>query len=109
MKGLDLHEHAGAATKGRIVHGAMAIMRPIAQIVRGKIEQAARTGAAHDRRGHIGFEKLGKDREGLDEHEHSSQRLEIEQTVHDVDGDGPLFGQLDDDLVDNGHEDLPAR
>ena len=26
-----------------------------------------------------------------------------------MDGDGPLFGQLDDDLVDNGHEDLPVR
>ena len=48
--GLRLHEHALPSAEGRIVHGVVAVMRPIAQIVGGKLEQPLRPGTAHDRR-----------------------------------------------------------
>ena len=66
--GLDLHEHALPAAIRLVIDGAMAVVRPIAQVIRLKIKKAGLAGAAQNRRGHDGLKHLGKDRKGLDQH-----------------------------------------
>ena len=106
VKRLDLHEHAGTSAKGRIVNSAVTIVRPIAQVVALEVEKATSTSASHNRGGHIGFEKLGKDREGLDEHEHSPRDLQVEQTVHNANRNGALRRNRADHIIDDGNQDL---
>ena len=66
--GLDLHEHALPAAVWLIIDGAMAVVRPVAQVIRLKIKKAGLAGAGQDRCGHDGLKHLGKDRKGLDQH-----------------------------------------
>ena len=66
--GLDLHEHALPAAVRLVIDGAMAVVRPVAQVIRLKIKKAGLAGAAQNRRGHNGLKHLGKDRKGLDQH-----------------------------------------
>ena len=65
---LDLHEHALTAAVRLVIDGTMAIVRPVAQVIRLKIKKAGLAGTAQDRCGHDGFKHLGKDRKGLDQH-----------------------------------------
>ena len=66
--GLDLHEHALPAAVRLVIDGTMAVVRPVAQVIRLKIKKAGLAGAAQNRRGHDGLKHLGKDRKGLDQH-----------------------------------------
>ena len=65
---LDLHEHALPAAVWLVIDGAMAVVRPVAQVIRLKIKKAGLAGAAQNRRGHDGLKHLGKDRKGLNQH-----------------------------------------
>ena len=65
---LDLHEHALPAAVRLVIDGTMAVVRPVAQVIRLKIKKAGLAGAAQDRCGHDGLKHLGKDRKGLDQH-----------------------------------------
>ena len=65
---LDLHEHALPAAIRLVIDGAMAVVRPVAQVIRLKIKKAGLAGAAQNRRGHDGLKHLGKDRKGLNQH-----------------------------------------
>ena len=66
--GLDLHEHALPAAIRLVIDSAMAIVRPVTQVIRLKIKKAGLAGAAQNRRGHDGLKHLGKDRKGLYQH-----------------------------------------
>ena len=65
---LDLHEHALPAAVRLVIDGAMAVVRPVAQVIRLKIKKAGLAGAAQNRCGHDGLKHLGKDRKGLNQH-----------------------------------------
>ena len=65
---LDLHEHALPAAVRLVIDSTMAVVRPVAQVIRLKIKKAGLAGAAQDRCGHDGLKHLGKDRKGLDQH-----------------------------------------
>ena len=65
---LDLHEHALPAAVRLVIDGTMAVVRPVAQVIRLKIKKAGLAGAAQNRCGHDGLKHLGKDRKGLNQH-----------------------------------------
>ena len=66
--GGGLHEHALTAAEGRVVDRAVAVMGPVAQVVRGKVEDAGPLGPAHDGGVQVGSKDLRKDGERLEPH-----------------------------------------
>ena len=65
---LDLHQHALPAAVRLVIDGTMAVVRPVAQVIRLKIKKAGLAGAAQNRCGHDRLKHLGKDRKGLNQH-----------------------------------------
>ena len=64
---LGLHDHAGAAAVGRVVHGAVAVVRPVAEVVHPQIQDAALARLA-DERDVEHIEEGGEDRHDVDAH-----------------------------------------
>src|SRR6185369_9662786 len=65
---LAFEHHAFRAAKRPIVHGAMAIVRPVAQIVYLNVQQACVFAAFHHAMRKRPLEEFGEDREHMEDH-----------------------------------------
>src|SRR5258708_14971961 len=69
---LRLEDKAGAAAVRDVVDRAMAVRRPVAQVVEPELELPCRSGARDDALGERAFEHLREEREDVDLHHSSS-------------------------------------
>ena len=65
--GLGLHDHAGAAAVGGVVHGAVPVRGEVAQVVDVQLQQAVLAGLA-DQREFQGCQVLREDADDVDSH-----------------------------------------
>ena len=70
--GLGLEDHAFAAAEGTVVHGAMAVVGEVAQVVGGDVDRAAGDGPAQDSVVERAGEEVGEDGEDVEAHGHFS-------------------------------------
>ena len=70
--GWGLKAHAFAAAEGTVVHGAMAVVGEVAQVVGGDVARAAGDGPAQDSVVERAGEEVGEDGEDVEAHGHFS-------------------------------------